>query len=598
MEPTGYWERIVQARLSRRRLIAGASTAGAAALALSLVDCGGGSSSSSKPDNTARREGKGLLSTIEDTTASAKQGGTLRYFRTADPVTFDPLTSDDAATSNWGQSKMTIGMPVRLGAYDGGRQGDVAESWEVSKDGLQWTFKLRPNVVIQNLPGGKRNLDTQDILYAYNRYKKLGEYRTTLSNEAGPAGAVSSMEAPDNKTIVMKLAFPFPGLLSALDYLYMVPRESDGGYDPKGKQVGSGPWMVEEYQPSAYLHYARNPDWHFKGKPFADKVELPILPEYATRVAQFRANRINFGVLRQEDIIPTKKDLSQLNLYSIGYTTQSTGDMYHLVYGLRPNSPFKDDRVRQAASMGIDRDTWIDVFYNVSKFHAEGLDVAQRYYSHFGLQPDQFWLDPKGKDFGPNAKYFQYDAAEAKKLMSAAGFGSGFKTTFTHTAPAPATAVQSWIDMLKQNLGWEIADLPRTGETGPTSANLLNMRGDFDGFTVSGLAQRPDPGVYMYHKYASNGSSSRLPAGVDPEMDRLFESELKEPDPKKRVDAIHEVQRYLGGKQWYLVMPGGAERFDLAWPSLKNYGVFTGTNIDVQGTELLALNYWLDQTAS
>src|SRR5262249_48456525 len=125
--------------------------------------------------------------------------------------------------------------------------------------------------------------------------------------------------------------------------------------------------------------------------------------------------------------LPTKKDEPRIQIYAtdIDYLSGSTAI---LTFGWLPEgkSPFLDERVRQAVSMSWDRELWFDTFYNVTKFAAEGLPVATPWNSHVGCNWDGWWLDPKSKDFGPNAKYFQHDIAEAKKLMAAAGYANGF----------------------------------------------------------------------------------------------------------------------------------------------------------------------------
>ena len=82
-------------------------------------------------------------------------------------------------------------------------------------------------------------------------------------------------------------------------------------------------------------------------------------------------------------------------------------------------------RIRYAISNLIDRDLWIDTFYNVSKLQQEGLPMDTGWNSHISCTSAE-WLDPKSeKTFGENAKYFKRDLAEAKKLLAAAGYASG-----------------------------------------------------------------------------------------------------------------------------------------------------------------------------
>src|SRR5205807_8092660 len=155
---------------------------------------------------------------------------------------------------------------------------------------------------------------------------------------------------------------------------------------------------------------------------YVDQVNYPIVPEYATGLAQFRTGSIHSYAVKQEDILLTKQDLPALNLYATGVA----GGGNRTVFGQKTPA-FRDGRVRQAMSMSWDRDLWIAVQSNVDKFQAAGLQIETRWNTALPATDDVYdwWLDPKGKEFGENAKYLKMDIAEAKKLMAAAGYANG-----------------------------------------------------------------------------------------------------------------------------------------------------------------------------
>jgi ABC-type transport system substrate-binding protein len=272
-------------------------------------------------------------------------------------------------------------------------------------------------------PTSNREIDVQDVLFSWDRFSRLGQQRGILSYnaETAPDAPIDSISAPDRNTIVFKLrkenAAILPLLAQGIGF-FIMPREADGGFNPRGEIRGYGPYLLEEHLPSARFVWRKNPDYHVKDRPFIDRIEKPIIPEYASRLSQFRAGNIYTSVVTPEDVIQTKKDLPDLLLRQA--TSWQTGLQAYLRYGYEGNSPFKDQRVRQALAMLIDRPSYVDAVTNRDRFVAEGMPLEVRFQNMVPTGYEEAWLDPTDeKKFGSEAKYYKFDVAEAKKLLTA-----------------------------------------------------------------------------------------------------------------------------------------------------------------------------------
>ena len=253
---------------------------------------------------------------------------------------------------------------------------DAAESFEISPDKLSVTFKLKGDVKLDaRAPTNGRPLNSGDVVFSWNKYTAQSPYRKDLNNSLNPFGPVVGVSAPDDKTVVFKLAFPYVAIVPFLAYPrygQIQPKEADGGYNPQVEARGSGPWRLEKYQQDVEMRFSRNPDWYNKGKPYFDTMSYRFIPEYATVLSQFRAGQIweynnagNYSLIHADDILPLKRDVPKLNMIQTP-SYQRTANV--IFFGSKPGSPWADARVRQAASMLLDRDLILDAFFATKNF--------------------------------------------------------------------------------------------------------------------------------------------------------------------------------------------------------------------------------------
>jgi hypothetical protein len=184
---------------------------------------------------------------------------------------------------------------------------------------------------------------------------------------------------------------------------FYVFREANA-FDPRKDIRGSGPWILEEYVPSARIVWAKNPDYYVKGRPFPDKIEVPILRDPSQQMAQFRAGNIYSDVMGgfggfQLEIVPAHKDLPETVIHEEPVFPER--NIWYMTFGFDGNSPFKDTRMRQAMSMMIDRDGYLDVIDNRQKFAEQGLQLNYKLCTILGAGWGDYWLDPNDtKAFG------------------------------------------------------------------------------------------------------------------------------------------------------------------------------------------------------
>ena len=591
-----YWSNsVTQNRITRRRLLAGSAMGGAGLAALSLIGCGSNS-------GRGGEKAAGLGLKPSDSTKQAKQGGTWVLHHPEEPPNIDPLTTQFFGQNFQAHFVYSRGVKYKSGTAEnppqGELEGDAFESWELSPDKMQLTFKLRNGLKFEpQAPVNGRAVTMDDVNWSWNRFISQHISRATFSNALNPEAPVVSMTTPDARTIVFKLAFPYVPIVSMFGInrgLVIQPLEAEKQFDARSEMHGSGPWMLTKFTPSVGLEYKRNPNYYMSDRPFIDNISRPIIKEYAQQLSQFEAGVLGaFVDARPDDIIPVRKRQPKLQMLAVGFAYDYPT---MLQFDWRPTSPFKDLRIRQAFNMMIDRDLWIETFNNLKTYQAEGIDPRTRWHSHFSAGDDRYWLDPKGGKLGDASKYFKFDPAEAKKLLQAAG-KEGIEFPMQYQSPSiTSNQIEAFAQMFQQNGGVKPTLKPLDRNTWTTQCHTGG--GNWDGICAD-LAAGAGADIDVWldtrvrHKASAYGPyNADVPIA---KIDELCKAQKKEFDEKKRTEIVLDVEREMANQMVALPYPGISERYQLAWPWLGNFGYVQGHSGGYAATEAY-VNYWIDES--
>ncbi len=279
--------------------------------------------------------------------------------------------------------------------------GDLAESWQVSDDGLTIIFKLRQGVKWQD---GKE-FTANDVLFGFNT---IIDPRTRTAY-AGDFKEVKELRAVDPYTLRVTYKRPFAPGLPSWGSLVILPEHLMKGKDINTtpysrKPIGMGPYLFKEWKTGEKIVLQANPQY-FEGRPYLEGFVYRIIPDPATMFLELRAGGLDYMGLtpmqykRQTDTYQMRRDFKKYNFLAFAYT--------YLGYNLK-DWKFQDRRVRQAITHAIDQQEIID-----GVLLGLGLPATGPY------KPDTQW-------YNPNVRKYPHDVAKAKQLLAEAGWtGAG-----------------------------------------------------------------------------------------------------------------------------------------------------------------------------
>ena len=477
----------------------------------------------------------------------------IKYNLAAEPATIDPALNDavDGATVLSNAFEGLCRLDEKNSAVPG-----VAKSWDVSKDGLTYTFHLRDNAKWSD---GKAVV-AGDFEYAWKRalnpdtasdyaymlyYLKNGEAYNNSKNAAwtGTKAAIDDVgvKANDDKTLTVSLEYPTTYFLSLMAFpTYFPVRKDVVEKNPKDwatkpeTYICNGPFKMKEWKPKDSLNFVKNDQYWDAKRVKLQNIEYKMIDQATTYMAAFRTGQLDYietpPTLETPQLIKngTAKIVPYIGTYYLEFNLSSKAAAIDPAAA----KALSDVRVRKALTLAIDRKALVN---NVAK----GQQIPATAFVPKGIPEDKSGKDFRNKDYyKPTA-----DVTEAKKLLADAGYpdGKNFpKITYLYNTSelhqGIAEAVQ---DMWRKNLGinidlkneeWKVFQKTRT------SKNYLIARGGW-------ISDFVDPMSFIDLLTSTSGNND--PGYNNPSYDAKVKAAKSELDPAKRMKDLHDAEDIL-----------------------------------------------------
>ncbi len=418
----------------------------------------------------------------------------------------------------------------------GGVGPGVAERWELSADGLTWTFFIRPRQTFHN--GDK--LTAHDVKFSLERQMGPNSLATAA---ASMRRTIKSIEVIDDLTVKVHTTSPQIGLPAGLSRAVapegaIMPKayiERVGEEEFRKKPIGSGPWKFVRNVPGDRIEFTAVATPHWRGRPHFKDLTLLLVPEESTRVAMVRTGEAAIASIGPETML------------SVPGTMQAIFQFWGTYKPEVKDSPIAKVRVRQALSLAIDRKQVIEHVMN-GKARLPYPFATFGYTDYFSAERWEKWA----------AEAYRYDPVLAKKILAEEGYPNGFELKFANTA-LPGT--QFMVD-----IGTAIADMwTKIGvkvtlkhyEWG-SFAPLERGQGPLIGWaSMYRTAGRPDA-PWRYDGAFSPESTQRLLGDKDDcseacqEFVTTYRTLLAELDPVKRT-ALTDHMVELVANSWMVI---------------------------------------------
>lgn len=445
----------------------------------------------------------------------------------------EPTTLDPAQLTDYNSSRAAMEMYDSLIRFKDGStelEPGLATEWEISDDGLEYTFKLRQGVKFHDgtpfdADAVKFNIDRQiDPEHPYHDTGEFGYADFTF-------GMVEEVVVVDAETVKIILNEPFAPFLAnmAMHAAAIVSPEAikEYGKDISQNPVGTGPFKFVSWNPGVEVILEKNEDY-WRGAPNVDRLIFRPIDEDQTRLTELEAGNIDFIVGIPPDDLERLKDDADLQVVE----QPGMHTWYVALNCQRP--PFNDVRVRQAVNYAINKEAIVD---NILK----GTGVLAK-----NILPPVIW------SYTDDVQDYSYNPEKARELLKEAGYdesmtidfyvpksGSGMQQPVTM-----ATAIQSDLEAVGiktniQQLEWGTY-LDKMFQPVDKSDVLMHA--------LSWLGDNGDPDNFLYillsgEQWPTNGFNEGF--YKNPEVDKLLKEARIISDQDKRVELYQQAQKLI-----------------------------------------------------
>jgi peptide/nickel transport system substrate-binding protein len=473
-------------------------------------------------------------------TGSVLAQGQLRFCLRSEPKTFDPLKVEDDASMTI--RYLTGGVLVRVNRQTQALEPELAQSWKLSKDGRQITFKLRSGILFSD----GAPFSAEDVAYTVQQLMDPALHSPTGDAfRSGPGNTETKVISPTE----ISITFPAPvaGLDRQFDQVAVLSAHS-----PKKEMAVLGPFMVADYKPGATVLLTRNPNYwktDAQGRhlPYLDSIHLDIQPNRDVEMLRFKRNEIDLINSLDSEYFDKLAATSPQLVHDAGPSLDSEQMWFNEVakapLPAYKKTWFRSATFRRAISQAINREDLSRVVFRGHAQPAIGpVSPANKFWFNSNLKVEVYYPDAALKAL--QADGFRMENGTLKDKDGNTVEFSIITNAGNKSREHMATMIQEDLQKIGIHVNVVTLDFPslieRMTQTFDYESILL-------GLTNVGLDPNEEMNVWLSssENHQWNPSEKAPETSWEAEIDHLMREQASSADSKKRKAAFDRVQEIV-----------------------------------------------------